>query len=552
MTNQQRLRDVFESLGNRSFLDPKTLMFLVVPFMVSASVASSNSRSLNDYLAWIVGNVFAIGLLGSVILMFRVIWLRANENFVWPAWIVFLLSGSLGALKGYLTWLFVLEISSGRIPSQTLVEMIVGATFAGLFGLPLASAAKNSLDVFNRERDSLLQAKALGQLEKQTLGDKQSLNRLAESIQDMVAGLKKASAETALLVDSRLLVELVDNHVRPLATSLYEDLNKRYQSFGLSELFKSAIKKPVIALPLAIVVLTLAPRSIILYGFFWGGVGILSLSIATYLSVWVSRTIQEKLGIQNGLGFFVSAAVIPAAVNVGVIDLYGVLEQDLISIFFIDIVWFSIIGTLSNMFALAWQTARANQAEATELEITFKKRGFAQMAKQRRALANQLHGEVQSRLMNLVLRTEASGGIEKDLVIQELEKISEVISRGPANEETLSASLERLIGTWSGFAEIVLHFEPTEVSTEISKTLFDLIEEGVTNAFRHGKANRVDVYFKDSVLRITDNGIGPTNGSLGIGSKIFENATTNWSLNPQQLGGSELVLELKPTESLSS
>lgn len=552
MTNQQRLRDVFKSLGNRSFLDPKTLMFLVVPFMIWASVIGSNSTSLNDYLAWIIANVLAIALLAALILSFRFIWFRVNAEFIWPAWFTFLFSGLIGALKGYLTWFAVLVITDGRIPQQPAIELVVGATFAGVFGLPLASAAKNSLEVFNRERDSLLHTKALGQLEKQTVGDRQSLSRLAEAIQQLLAGLKKASAETALLIDSRLLIELVDNHVRPLTTSLYADLNNRYQSFALSELFKSAVKKPIIVLPLAIAVMTFAPRSVITYGFFWGGIGVITLAIAAYVSALIARFIQKKLRLENAFGFFLSAAVIPSLAVVWVIGLYGVLQDDLLSIFLIGLVWFSIIGTLSNMFALAWQTARANQAEATELEISFKKRGFAQMAKQRRALANQLHGEVQSRLMNLVLRTEASGGIEKDLVIQELEKISEVISRGPANEETLSASLERLIGTWSGFAEIVIHFEPTEVSTEISKTLFDLIEEGVSNAFRHGKANRVDVYFKDSVLRITDNGIGPTNGSLGIGSKIFENATTNWSLNPQQLGGSELVLELKPTESPSS
>jgi signal transduction histidine kinase len=184
--------------------------------------------------------------------------------------------------------------------------------------------------------------------------------------------------------------------------------------------------------------------------------------------------------------------------------------------------------------------------EASELEIDFQRRGFAQMAKQRRALANQLHGEVQSRLMNLVLRTEASGGIEKELVIQELEKISEVIARGPSKDENLSDSLERLKSTWSGFAEVVIHFEPTEVSEQISKTLFDLIEEGVSNAFRHGSANRVDVYFDNPILTITDNGIGPTNGHLGIGSKIFDNASINWSITPGALGGTELRLELKP------
>lgn len=51
--------------------------------------------------------------------------------------------------------------------------------------------------------------------------------------------------------------------------------------------------------------------------------------------------------------------------------------------------------------------------------------------------------------------------------------------------------------------------------------LYRLVQEGMTNAFRHGKATRIEISFKQEIsaitLRICDNGIGCTEIKDGIG-----------------------------------
>jgi two-component sensor histidine kinase len=64
----------------------------------------------------------------------------------------------------------------------------------------------------------------------------------------------------------------------------------------------------------------------------------------------------------------------------------------------------------------------------------------------------------------------------------------------------------------------------------------DLIEEGITNAVRHGRCTslHINIYSDESgkfVTEIIDNGNGPENYKQGIGSALFEVGTGgNWSL----------------------
>lgn len=55
---------------------------------------------------------------------------------------------------------------------------------------------------------------------------------------------------------------------------------------------------------------------------------------------------------------------------------------------------------------------------------------------------------------------------------------------------------------------------PSELPAEVEKLLYRLIQEGLTNAFRHGKASEVHISFwydrGNLTIRIRDNGRGET------------------------------------------
>lgn len=87
-------------------------------------------------------------------------------------------------------------------------------------------------------------------------------------------------------------------------------------------------------------------------------------------------------------------------------------------------------------------------------------------------------------------------------------------------------SFIQLCKNFSLLTEIDIDIEfvsfPREISPDIEKVLFRMIQESLTNAFKHGKATRIQVTFqyKNKVifLRIHDNGLG----AQKIGENILE------------------------------
>jgi Signal transduction histidine kinase len=180
---------------------------------------------------------------------------------------------------------------------------------------------------------------------------------------------------------------------------------------------------------------------------------------------------------------------------------------------------------------------QTNTAEIKDLTQQLDSESFAVLNKRRKELANQLHGEVQSRLMSLVLRQEAGQTIDRVVAIEELSQISKLLEQGTPEVSSLEQSVQKTVNKWQGFAKITV----TQLETNKDPVVVaEIIDEAVSNAFRHGKANKVTVSLKDNQLTVIDNGIGPTKGKPGIGSQLLDSASREWELTPGVDGGSLL------------
>lgn len=115
-------------------------------------------------------------------------------------------------------------------------------------------------------------------------------------------------------------------------------------------------------------------------------------------------------------------------------------------------------------------------------------------------------------------------------------------------------SLAAVGSPWEGLIDVHVAVTPEVVisnMTEQGRRLVErIVEEALTNAYRHGGASRVDVHVdgRDGrlIVRVTDNGCGPQ-GSLqpGLGCRLFETAATDsWSLRSGSHGGAELEIVL--------
>jgi two-component sensor histidine kinase len=117
---------------------------------------------------------------------------------------------------------------------------------------------------------------------------------------------------------------------------------------------------------------------------------------------------------------------------------------------------------------------------------------------------------------------------------------------------TVSVELSRLMVMWEGIlsTELVLPNSDEDVSKIDTRNIIHVVEEAFSNALRHGHATEATILLIPThsgiSLTVIDNGIGPRDGSPGLGSSLFNSiAGSNWSLTRGPDGvGAQLNLQI--------
>ena len=531
------LKRILSELGSRSFLEPKALLILVLPSALIFSVFTGQTQSRIDYLIWFAANLFSIPSVVILMLVIRISWQRFVADFQFRSWQVFLISFLLGAIKGYLTGATVIELSGGRLLEDGIATTIFRGGVAGLIGIPVASAVVLVFKDFNRDRNLLLTTKVAQELEKKSSLERQRLERLGNQIREYVEKLKTDQKRQAPKMELDFIRELVDKTVRPLATSMFQDLDRRYPSFAIRQLFSQAMISQPKAPPLALINLSSLPLHISWSGPTLGVVTCLLTSVVVFLVVNLGNLLSGSF--RNALTFVLISTVGPTLVAALVIDLVSTQTNQFLGLLVSATFLFGNTSVLYSMALIAFNSAKTNSAEIKHLSEKLDDRSFAVLNKKRKELANQLHGEVQSRLMSLLLRQEAGQKIDRAVAIEELSQISKLLGQGTSEASTLEQSVQKTALIWEGFAEINV----TTLETNRDPVVIaELIDEAVSNAFRHGRADRVTISLEFHQLTVADNGIGPTKGKPGIGSQLLDSASREWKLTPGVDGGSVLTV----------
>lgn len=190
--------------------------------------------------------------------------------------------------------------------------------------------------------------------------------------------------------------------------------------------------------------------------------------------------------------------------------------------------------------------------DATETEAQARNR---ELVRASRTLARYVHGTLQSRLLASALAIEQAeragdpAGFDRALEQAREALLMPDVLASPATE--LTAAIDQVTKLWQGLAKITVDItQPISLlSSSRIRDICLLVEEGVANAMRHGSANAVEITLAprpdgNIALTIVDDGVGPTGGSPGLGSTIFNQASTMpWTLTPRT-SGSGSVLEV--------
>ncbi len=124
------------------------------------------------------------------------------------------------------------------------------------------------------------------------------------------------------------------------------------------------------------------------------------------------------------------------------------------------------------------------------------------------ALRLQLEAIAQSVPDELKPQVAASQQLSGDL----LENIRSIVKRMATEKFPTLDELIRKIDAETPGLQITLHGELPSLSTELEQQLASCVQEGISNAIRHGKATCIDIGFSKSGVVIDDNGEGVEEG----------------------------------------
>jgi hypothetical protein len=159
-------------------------------------------------------------------------------------------------------------------------------------------------------------------------------------------------------------------------------------------------------------------------------------------------------------------------------------------------------------------------------------------------IAEYLHGEVQAGLTasSLLLQQAAQSG-DSDLANEALERAAGLLSQDHTNiSYTRMAKPEirvaKIIAGWKGIADISISLPPTaQLDEVVLRNSVTLIEEAIANSIRHANATeiRVSSILKQELLTINviSNGDSMVKGKAGLGTKIFDDLTSEWSYSAE-------------------
>ena len=175
-------------------------------------------------------------------------------------------------------------------------------------------------------------------------------------------------------------------------------------------------------------------------------------------------------------------------------------------------------------------------------------------AKTQADLAQYLHAEVQAQLhaCKLLLLKAAESDFQlfspqvTTMVVKRLESLQAPYAR--VLPKIPSARVQEIVDAWAGLSTITYSLPPQlNVTSANGEVIAQLIEEGVVNSIRHGKAKIISIEGRivDGYCHITINNDGGLVASThkGLGTMLFDTFADKWEIHSDK-GSTQLTFSL--------
>ena len=546
------VEEVTARVGGPSFLDPRQLLYASPIVFLASVIFRQGLPSAGDFNIEIITQGLSICLTYLFAMCLSRLTKTQREKKPFNLVQIILAGASIGSVKFYSVELSIRLMLPEQLVPGRVGALLVTVLIFSLLLIPGLSYAESKRIDFEKDRAEMVQRKTGASLARARV------NKIDPQIEQFLSSIRSMRFSPTPEFHQKLALEIrdfVENEVRPLSRQLWKIEDQKITRFSFWDLLVETLKnQPFTPLPTA---LAFAPIpflvSLTTASFADALVKIFFNMAAIFLVLSVGQVIGRRFGY---LPIVFVVSILLAALSVVFLNLTLFSPSTPISGLRPLILMIFWIGSLAVFMALTRTALRNASSIAEELAGLSDQKDKehiqgSSVSLSNRDLANFLHSTVQNQLLSaaMSIESEASQSKYSDESIRALERalMSQATDDGrPAH--SYQNTLETVADRWRPLLQI-----ETLVSLEANRypgVIFtQVLEEGISNAVRHGQASHLVIRLSQHgdcmELQIEDDGFGPRNGSLGLGTALFEDATNgNWQLAALESGGSRLTLNL--------
>jgi two-component sensor histidine kinase len=554
----------------------RTPYVVIAPTTVASVVLlEATTFDIRELGAWLLASAGGyLAFCGLLYLAHLTIFRNRSIKPVPIAWI-FITGFVLGAIKGASTgWIsFALALESDL--SQAVSDRFFAAGFLGLVGVPSVAIVMNALEEFRTKRIELIAEQIL--IESKELQSQEVIAAMSAQLRTSIEsdltllldGMRVSLEEKSSTADAWQLIaddlrSTAKETVRDMSHRLWERPSNMVSDITLVDIAKAMITTSAFPLRfiLPILLVSSVPVNLNDHGSDQLPIRLLAIALTTsavYLGAKFAISRWTDFKYQIYIFALLLAAMMPAIYT-------ALVFGDTINAHFVGVtatiaIW---LPVLTITCGLIDTSLKQRQEILDDLQSRIDKSRIRTISENNETLrlsndmAKYLHGNLQSRLMASAFAIEAAGNAQDSLALSaEIEKARQSIAT-PFDQFTshelglVSDELSRLMVMWEGIlsTELVLSSSDDDISNIDTRNIVHVVEEAFSNALRHGLATEATILLmpKNSGISLTviDNGIGPRDGSPGLGSSLFNSiAGSNWSLTRGPDGvGAQLNLQI--------
>jgi len=550
---------VRHDLGGRWFLDPVALV-VVVPTATVASVITYARPTLWSVLGWTLANLLAFALCAVLGVALALATRSRRRDAPLPIVVTLVAAASLGALKVLATDRAGALLGLVSAGDATLAGRVVQGTVLGVVVIPVLVLMRATLARYRTEHRLLVAETFAEVLDPGTV--EASGEAARQEAAAVLGELRVVLADAAPSVAAAMLVDAVENRLRPLTHRLWEGAPAPSSDLTVRGLIGAMVRRPLYPV--------LVPATVhgVIVGLFaldltdaGRALTVGSLSAAVLAGILHLARVSRPRGGRAAVGLahvgLTLVAVSTSATLILSVLVGPALTLPIPALVLLMLAWIIPLVLTSGVVATATHDRDAVRVHLVGLlgPDWYSQLSRAHVdASAARDVADRLHGDLQGSLLAAGERLRA---LRSDSVAAgvELDRIDALLAGATGNRATVAAvplaeQLAEFAARWQGFIDVRWSLDPAlDIGSRTVTLLAGIVSEAITNAYRHGDARnvRVDLASEDgaTVLRVEDDGIGPRGGREGIGSRHLDVVAPGaWSRTVVGDGGTRLEVVL--------